>query len=378
MMKNKVLFLITALGYGGAETQTILLANGLSAKGYQVMVISIMNTSDLQDKLNASVRFETLNNRKYMDFAAFRKLQKLYSEFKPDNFFMIDLYPLFYGYLLLRGEKPAQVRTLAIIHNTIPKGKKEELQNHYYKHMLNMLDQTVFVSYNQREYWLVRYKLIRNKTLVIQNGVDVKWYHSYIGKMKRESIVKPLGWLDNPIVFVMNSCLRPEKKHEDMLEALARLRADGFNVTLLLVGDGVQRPFLEERIKQLDLEKHVYITGYVKDVRPFIHAADISVLTSVSVETLSMAAIESMAMSKPLVLSDIGGASELVETGCNGFLFPPGDTQALYDTLKKMISECNLQKMGDFSYRRARLYFDREKMLDRYVSTLRNLLEETG
>lgn len=377
MIKNKVLFLITALGYGGAETQTILLANGLAAKGYHVMVISITNITDLQDKLDAAVRFETLNNRKYMDFAAFRKFQKLYSEFKPDNFFMIDLYPLFYGYLLLRGEK-SQVRTLAVIHNTIPKGKKEELQNHYYKHMLNMLDQIIFVSYNQREYWLARYKLNRVKTLVIQNGVDVKWFHSYIGKMKRESILKPLGWLDDPVVFVMNSCLRPEKKHEDMLEALAQLRADGFNATLLMVGDGVQRRFLEERIKQLDLEKYVYITGYVKDVRPFIHAADISVLTSVSVETLSMAAIESMAMGKPLVLSDIGGASELVENGSNGFLYPPGNTQALYDTLKKIITECNLQKMGEISYRRARLYFDREKMLDRYVNILRNLLEETG
>lgn len=377
MMKNKVLFLITALGYGGAETQTILLANGLAAKGYNVMIISILDTTDLKDKLDASVRFETLDNRKYMDFAAFRKLQKLYAEFRPDNFFMIDLYPLFYGYLLLRGEK-TPVRTLAVIHNTIPKGKKEELQNHYYKHMLNMLDQIIFVSYNQREYWLARYRLIKSKTLVIQNGVDVKWYHSYIGKMKRESIVKPLGWLDNPIVFVMNSCLRPEKKHEDMLEALVRLRSDGFNTTLLLVGDGVQRLFLEEKIKQLGLEKYVYLTGYVKDVRPFIQAADISVLTSVSVETLSMAAIESMAMSKPLVLSDIGGASELVEEGCNGFLYPPGDTQALYSTLKKIISECNLQKMGEFSYRRAYLYFDRDKMLDRYVSILRNLLEETG
>lgn len=377
MIKNKVLFLITALGYGGAETQTILLANGLAAKGYHVMVISITNITDLQDKLDAAVRFETLNNRKYMDFAAFRKFQKLYSEFKPDNFFMIDLYPLFYGYLLLRGEK-SQVRTLAVIHNTIPKGKKEELQNHYYKHMLNMLDQIIFVSYNQREYWLARYKLNRVKTLVIQNGVDVKWFHSYIGKMKRESILKPLGWLDDPVVFVMNSCLRPEKKHEDMLEALAQLRADGFNATLLMVGDGVQRRFLEERIKQLDLEKYVYITGYVKDVRPFIHAADISVLTSVSVETLSMAAIESMAMGKPLVLSDIGGASELVENGSNGFLYPPGNTQALYDTLKKIITECNLQKMGEISYRRARLYFGREKMLDRYVNILRNLLEETG
>ena len=95
MIKNKVLILITSLGYGGAETQTILLANGLAAKGYHVMVISIMNNTDLQDKLDTSVHFETLDNRKYMDFTAFRKLQKLYSEFKPDNFFMIDMYKIF-------------------------------------------------------------------------------------------------------------------------------------------------------------------------------------------------------------------------------------------------------------------------------------------
>lgn len=377
MLRNKILFLITGLGYGGAENQTIILANGLAEKGYKIMVVSITEVCDLEDKLNALVRFERLNNKKYMDFTAFRRLQRLYSEFLPDTFFMIDLYPLFYGYLLLRGIREP-VRTLAVIHNTIPKGKKEEFQNHYYKHMLNMLDQIIFVSYNQREYWLNKYRINKIKTVVIQNGVDVKWFRSYIGSMKRDSIVRPLGWLDNPIVFVMNSCLRPEKKHEDMLEAISRLRSDGYNTTLLLVGDGVQRAFLEDRIQKLGLEKAVYITGYVKDVRPFLHAADISVLTSVSVETLSMAAIESMAMSKPLVLSDIGGASELVEEGSNGFLYPPGDTEALYNTLKKMITNYNLQKLGEFSYRRAHLYFNREKMLDRYVNILRNFLEETG
>lgn len=377
MQKDKILFLITALGYGGAENQTILLANGLASKHYKVMIISILDVTDLKDKLDASVRVETLNNKKYMDFAAYRKLQRLYMEFMPDHFFMIDLYPLFYGYLLLRGLK-TPVHTLAVIHNTIPKGKKEELQNHYYKHMLNMLDQVIFVSYNQREYWLYRYRIQKSKTVVIQNGVDVNWFHSYTGKMKRDSIIKPLGWLDNPTVLVMNSCLRPEKKHEDMLEVLYRLRSDGFNITLLMVGDGVQRSFLEEKINELGLEKSVYITGFVKDVRPFIQAADVSVLTSVSVETLSMAAIESMAMSKPLILSDIGGASELVEEGCNGFLYPPGDIEALYATLKKMITECNLQKMGEFSYRRAHLHFDQDKMVDRYVNILRNYLEETG
>lgn len=377
MQKNKVLFLITALSYGGAENQTILLANGLASKNYNVMIVSILDTTDLKENLDASVRVETLNNKKYMDFAAYRKLQRLYAEFMPDHFFMIDLYPLFYGYLLLRGLK-TPVHALAVIHNTIPKGKKEELQNHYYKHMLNMLDQVIFVSYNQREYWLHRYRIQKSKTVVIQNGVDVNWFHSYTGKMKRDSIIKPLGWLDNPTVLVMNSCLRPEKKHEDMLEVLHRMRGEGFNITLLLVGDGVQRPFLEEKINELGLEKSVYITGFVKDVRPFLQAADISVLTSVSVETLSMAAIESMAMSKPLILSDIGGASELVEEGCNGFLYPPGDMEALYCTLKKMITECNLQKMGEFSYRRAHLHFDQDKMVDRYVNILCSFLEETG
>lgn len=377
MQKNKLLFLISDLGYGGAETQTILLVNGLAEKGYQVMIIAIQDVLDLKDKLNASVRVETLNNKKYMDFAAYRKLQKLYAEFMPDYFFMVDLYPLFYGYLLLRGNTPP-VYTLAVVHNTVPRGKKEELKNHYYKHMLNMLDQIIFVSYNQREYWMHRYRISKAKSVVIQNGVDMQWYQSYNGKMMRDSIIKPLGWLDNPIVLVMNACLRSEKKHEDMLEALYRLRRDGENVTLLVVGDGAQRPFLEEKIRELGLEHSVYITGFVKDVRPFLQAADISVLTSVSVETLSMAAIESMAMGKPLVLSDIGGASELVEDGCNGYLYPPGDVDALYQVIKKMIHDCNLQKMGEFSSRKARLHFDHEKMLDRYVNILRCYLEETG
>ena len=50
-------------------------------------------------------------------------------------------------------------------------------------------------------------------------------------------------------------------------------------------------------------------------------------------ETFSLAAMEAMALGRPVVHSDVGGASEMIVSGCNGFLFPVGDTGALVDKL---------------------------------------------
>jgi glycosyltransferase involved in cell wall biosynthesis len=93
----------------------------------------------------------------------------------------------------------------------------------------------------------------------------------------------------------------------------------------------------------------VSITGLVNDVRLALAACDVLVFASHS-ETFSIAALESMAMGKPIVMTDVGGASEQVIPGENGYLFRLGDVRALSGHLASLADRARRQRMG----RRAR------------------------
>jgi glycosyltransferase involved in cell wall biosynthesis len=70
----------------------------------------------------------------------------------------------------------------------------------------------------------------------------------------------------------------------------------------LLIGDGPMRGAVEERTRRLGVQEFVSITGFQQEVRPFVAACDTVVLTSLT-EAFSLAAIEAMAMAKPVVHS---------------------------------------------------------------------------
>jgi glycosyltransferase involved in cell wall biosynthesis len=154
-----------------------------------------------------------------------------------------------------------------------------------------------------------------------------------------------------------------------MLKALSRLKREGYKIFLLVIGDGERRKVLEDYATKLDMTDSVLFTGFVDDVRPYIACADVSALTSVS-ETLSMAAIESMALGRALVLSDTGGACEIVENGVNGYLYSPGEINGLVNSLKRIIVTGEAGTMGAKSLERAKEHFSHERMTDEYEKLL--------
>src|SRR6202171_4966690 len=87
-------------------------------------------------------------------------------------------------------------------------------------------------------------------------------------------------------------------------------------------------------------------------------------------EALSLAAIEAMAMAKPLVHSQVGGATELIEPGRNGLLFPPGDTAALVDCLQRLVDRSTQLMMGRAARVKAEVAFSEKLMVDGYEQLL--------
>jgi glycosyltransferase involved in cell wall biosynthesis len=157
-----------------------------------------------------------------------------------------------------------------------------------------------------------------------------------------------------------------------LVEAIAMLRKLGIPARALLIGDGEMREAIQARARELDVESDVVITGLQQEVRPYVAACDAMALCSLT-EAFSLAAIEAMALSKPVVHSDVGGAAEMIAPGRNGFLFPVGDTRAFADKLAILADRAVSRRMGNHAREVVERLFSERTMVDRYEQTLLEL-----
>jgi glycosyltransferase involved in cell wall biosynthesis len=134
-----------------------------------------------------------------------------------------------------------------------------------------------------------------------------------------------------PLVGVA-AVMRPQKALSVLLEAHARLLARVPDAHLVIAGDGQCRGELVERARELGLSDRVHFLGAREDIDAIIASLDIAALSS-DYEGLPLFALECMAHGTPLVATDVGGLSEIVEDGVNGLLVPTRDPEALAEAI---------------------------------------------
>jgi colanic acid/amylovoran biosynthesis glycosyltransferase len=143
--------------------------------------------------------------------------------------------------------------------------------------------------------------------------------------------------------------LAPQKGQLLILEALARLRAEGVELELVLAGDGELRGAIERRLRELNLTSSVRITGWISNemVRAELVAARALLLPSFA-EGLPVVLMEALALGRPAITTYVAGIPELVENGVNGWLVPAGSTDELVRAIKAALSTtpAELERMG--------------------------------
>lgn len=374
---RKLLIVISSMTFGGAEIQTLQLANGLVTCGYDIDIVILDNKQEIIKQAHPKIQFHIMHKKHYLDWDVVKRLDKLIRNLKPDVIFCVDLYPTLYTWLSLKRIKK-QVLIATAIHSTLPLNIKEKFQRFYLTKLLKNVDRLIFVSEKQMHYWLKNYNLNKEKVMYIHNGIDIDRFAGFPvnGDMLRR-VREQFHLSENDIVIGNCSKFRVEKRHQDLIETVSRLREEGYPVRLLLIGDGEMRPQIESQIQALKLENVVGITGHVLDVRPYLAVVDVFVLTSNAVETLSIAAIESQAMKKAVVLSEIGGASEIVVDGVNGYLYPAGDVDQLTAKIRMILVNRSWKIMGEEAYEHASQHFQSSRMVAAYNQVFKSMMGES-
>jgi glycosyltransferase involved in cell wall biosynthesis len=148
------------------------------------------------------------------------------------------------------------------------------------------------------------------------------------------------------------------KRTDDVLLAFKELRDRGVDAGLCLVGDGPDRDGLEERAYELGIARHLLSLGYQDAVADWYAAFDALILPSAN-EGTPVSVIEALAARRPVVATDVGGVSDVVRDGVDGFLVEAGDTTALAERLAVLAGDEALRtRMGEAG---------RERVLRRYA-----------
>jgi glycosyltransferase involved in cell wall biosynthesis len=140
----------------------------------------------------------------------------------------------------------------------------------------------------------------------------------------------------NRILFVGR--LTTEKHIDVVLQAIARLDP-ALDVHFDVVGSGDQRRSLEQLAHELGLDARVTFHGHTGDeqLRDLYSRAGVFAIASIA-ELQSIATMEAMASGLPIVAADAVALPHLVHDGVNGYLFPPGDVEALADRLARVLT----------------------------------------
>lgn len=216
-------------------------------------------------------------------------------------------------------------------------------------------DMVLGVSLSERNE-LESYKLVpASKLRYATAGIDLS---SYIGSFGGYEIRRRIGVPEGAILIGTAGRLTAQKDPVTFVKGAARLLARGAPVHFAWAGDGDLRSTSQELAKELGIEKHVTFVGHCLDLRPFLDSLDIFALTS-RYESFGYVTCEAMAMSKPVVATNVAGTNELVQHGETGYLIEVGDEIGLAAALHELASDLRLRrKMGAAGRARAWKEYD--------------------
>jgi glycosyltransferase involved in cell wall biosynthesis len=168
------------------------------------------------------------------------------------------------------------------------------------------------------------------------------------------------------------------KRTDDVLVAFKRLRDDGVDAVLCMVGDGPDRVQLEQRAHELGLARDTVFLGYQEDVAPFYAAFDALVLPSGN-EGTPVSVIEALAAELPVVATRVGGVPDVVQDGEDGFLVETGATNDLADRLARLARDPELRaRMGKHGRERVLPRYAVERLVEDVDELYRSLLSAAG
>ena len=370
--RGRVMFVVSGLERGGAETQLVGLANGLAARGWRVTVLCYRALSDrsLAPVLRApSVKLITLNaGQGPWRYANMLRAAAAVRRVKPDV--LVGL--MFHGMMTARllGRMLGVPANVSSVHSDRHSAAREQLL----RVTRAMPDSVVALSEGLGRA-LVRSSVAkRHHTKTVPNAIDIDRYNPATSRVEAR---RGLGFEEDRFLWLAAGRLEIEKDYPNMLRAFRILSERHAESTLLIAGEGAQKASLRAAIQRLGLSGRAHLIGLRDDMPNLLAASDAVVLSS-AWEGMPMVVLEAMAARRPVVATSVGAVPDLIENGQTGFLVAPRSSKALADAMERAMATAGeaMAVMMEAAHARVCAMCSTPAVLDKWEGLFDSLLHD--
>lgn len=379
--RKKVLFLITKGNLGGAQRYVYDLATSLDGAKFDAQV-AVGKDGPLADMIkDAGFKVHTLKGLKrdislLNEVTSFFGLCRILKQEKPD---VLHLNSSKAGALgALAGRVCGVPKIIFTAHGWAFNEDRPSWQRFMIKvvHWLTILlsHQTIAVAEGMRKQ--MSWPLTQKKMTVVYNGrriQDMKYKDEARGILEMKVTGSDSGLVEYHDDIWVGSIaeLHPIKRIDRAITAVAALVRDFPYLRYVIVHDGQLREKLQEQVRDLSLEKHVFFTGTVPDAARLLPAFDIFVLPSKS-EAFPYVVVEAGQAGVPVVATRVGGIPDVIQDEVNGLLVPPDDTPALTKALRRLLENENMRRDLAHAHQERMKEFTVERMVAQTQSIYEN------
>lgn len=202
---------------------------------------------------------------------------------------------------------------------------------------------------------------------VIFNGIDAT-----TPLPRDRSVLDEFGISDNEKVLSILARFAPEKGLSFLCEAIALVRQQTrVPFRVLIMGDGELFGEIQARVRDLELDDTIILTGFRTDTAKLLAASDLYLNSSSCNEAMSFAILEALGAALPVVATNVGGNADLVHLGGTcGAILPFGDTEAYAGAIVQLLEDDALRTQYSAAARqKATCEFDLHRLLDAVYRT---------
>jgi glycosyltransferase involved in cell wall biosynthesis len=329
----RILLLTTHLNIGGISTYTISLAKALKLKGHEVFVgsnggmlgpalaqscishinMDILTKSELSPKVFRGI-FEISKIVKRLDINIIHSQTRITQVI---GFFVSRLCGI-----------PFITTCHGFFHKNIGRAilpswgeKVIAISDAVYKNLINY------------------FGVDENRVSLIYNGIDVKQFLKDLSEEEKDGLKDRFGVKRGYSVIGMIARFTPDKGHDILLYALYEILKEKPNVQLVLIGDGDKREDIIKLSQRLNLSDNVVFVRPQLSTVNVLAIIDVFMFTPERREGLGLALLEALASRKPVVATDVGGISSVVENNVNGFLVEPSKPALLIEPVLRLLKD---------------------------------------
>lgn len=361
-MKNKVVFFVSALSGGGAESVCVNIANGLGRRGINVDILVLHRVENgYESRVSSNVNLVDLKTKRAR-YAAPSILWYIFKN-KPEEI-VVFKYELID--LLVMLKLVFRLKLKVIGRNISVFGKRKEAKVgirqaiiiRLFGEPIERVDCVINQSYEMQKDLLTHLPSLKDKSVVIHNPVS-----THIEAYRKNT--RPIKPAETPPYILCVGRLEEVKAFHHAVNAFAIVAERHQDLRLKFVGDGSLKPKLVAQTAELGLDDRVDFEGFQTDVIPYYENASLTLLTS-NYEGFPNVLIESIVLGTPVVSFDCeSGPREILDYGRYGKLVEPGNIDKLASAIDDVLANPN-----QFDLAERAGFFSQDKAIDKYISVL--------